>query len=79
VKYWRQCGLRRKINDTTFEEQISYIPEPHCKEGKVLKLKDDDCSWVNGWEVIWCGERKSTEEVSRNSRDYLRTRKASDI
>lgn len=76
--YWKQCRLRRKINNTSFEEQISHIPEPFCEVGKILKLKEDD-NWENGWEVIWCGEIKTEVEVSRNSRDYLRTRKASDI
>lgn len=78
MKYWKQCGLKKKINNTTFEEQVSYIPEPYCKIGKILKLKEDN-KWEDGWKVIWCGERKSDEEVSRNSRDYLRTRKVSDI
>ena len=37
-------------------EQTSYIPEPFCVVGKVLKLRDEDGEWNDGWIVETAGK-----------------------
>jgi hypothetical protein len=44
--FYRQCLLKKGTLVTT-----SWIPEKFAVLGKVLKLKDDDGSWDNGWVV----------------------------
>ena len=69
IKY-KQCILN-KGNIT----QTSWIPEKFAVIGKFLRLEND-----NGWEVKAVSSIALNEEtVNSNSRDYKRTRKASDI
>lgn len=32
--------------------QTAWIPQKHARRGKVLRLKNAQGEWVNGWEVI---------------------------
>jgi hypothetical protein len=54
--------LKKDNKDGTTSHQVSYIPEPFCVQGKVLKLKDNDGNWDNGWIVESASENR-TEEV----------------
>jgi hypothetical protein len=72
--FYRQCHLKRHDG----WEQTSYIPEPFCVVGKVLKLREND-EWTDGWKVISAGERRSEEWVEIQSRLYLKTREVTDI
>lgn len=76
--HYRQCILRKKSGET-FLEQTSYIPEPYCKKGMILKLKDDEGTWDDGWEVISAGERTPARIVDMYSQSYKRSRRGSDI
>ena len=38
-------------------EQTSWIPEPYCKIGNILKLDNN-----NGWKVITAGMEAKTDE-----------------
>lgn len=72
-----QCLLQKKVPDGTVT-QLSYIPEPFCKEGKVLKLKENDI-WDDGWVVLSVGSKVTYEEANTRSRAYLKHRNNSDI
>jgi len=76
MKY-RQCLLRRKTE--TGHETTSWIPESFCIVNKVLKLKNDDGKWTNGWIVIQAGEPKPEKWVIARERDFKNHRKYSDI
>lgn len=70
-----QCNLKKGNLSTT-----SWIPENHAIKNKIVKLKQDNGSWDNGWEVIEIGTVRLDEEyVSERSRDYTKQRDASDI
>lgn len=60
--YYRQCRMRKDNKDGSYSEQVSYIPEPFCKVGKVLKLRDEEGVWDNGWVVEFASEHKRLEE-----------------
>lgn len=61
---YRQCRLQKKIPNGV-REQVSFIPEPFCREGKILKLRDEDGNWENGWKVIFASENSHTEEETQ--------------
>lgn len=54
VRY-RQCTMRRPISRGSVVT-TSYIPHQYAKLGRVLKLKDADDSWVDGWVVEEVGD-----------------------
>lgn len=47
---YRQCIL---VNGKLM--QTSFIPEPYCKAGNVLKLRGVGDEWVDGWIVQIAG------------------------
>ena len=68
-----QCILN-KGNRT----QVAWIPERKARLGNVVELIGDD--WrENGWIVSGVGIRLPEDIVRDRSRDYLNTRRASDI
>jgi hypothetical protein len=76
--FYRQCRLQKK-SGTAVCEQVSYIPEPYCVVGKTLKLRNEEGDWDDGWVVVSVGDRQPAAQVEANGRDYLKTRKGSDI
>lgn len=60
--YYRQCALERKISEKAFSRQVAWIPEQYCKEGKILKIKDQNDEWVDGWEVKTVGQDLVSEK-----------------
>lgn len=76
------CNLRRKV-EGGYLIDTAWIPVKFAVKGKFLEIKRPDGTWMNGWEVMdglhpndkprefsWLNER---------SRDFKKTRKASDI
>lgn len=73
VKY-RQCTMRRSM-DACSVATTSYIPQQYAKLGKVLKLKDSQDMWVDGWvvekvgaSIIDSGELPNYRKAIRNHR-----------
>lgn len=61
--YYRQCKMRKKHSETSYSEQVSYIPEEFAVMNKVLKLKENG-EWDDGWVVIGVSsDRHADEEV----------------
>ena len=54
VKY-AQCAMRRIVAGASVVT-TSYIPTQFAKVGRVLKLKDSDDRWVDGWVVETVGD-----------------------
>jgi len=75
-----QTRLERVFSDKR-EEMISWIPAKIAVKGNVVRLKDNENGeWTEGWTVL--SEPKSPMPYSillKNSQDYKKTRKASDI
>lgn len=67
---YKQCKMRNNNCERT-----SWIPEKFAIVGKYLKLDEDD-----GWKVIEVYTfAREVEEVVARSRDYKKTRTASDV
>ena len=54
VRY-AQCSMRRIVAGASVVT-TSYIPIQFAKIGRVLRLKDSDDRWVNGWVVESFGD-----------------------
>jgi len=67
---YQQCKLNK--NGVT---QTAWIPEKFAVKGKFLEIKDD-----NGWQVEEIYDFKVSEkEILKRSRDFKKTRNASDV
>lgn len=74
TKFYRQCVLQRG-NST----QVSHIPEEYAIVGHILKLRDDNDVWEDGWLVKSAGDKQPAAMVEANEMLWKRTRKTSDI
>ena len=74
TSYHRQCKLKRGT-----ENQVSWIPDAIAVVGQVVKLKEEDGTWDEGWEVIEIYDRSETQYVLKHSRDWKTQRRGSDI
>lgn len=71
---YTQCVLERANRTTT-----SWLPQRFSRIGKILKLKREDGTWEDGWQVKSTGTTMEFEYVLNHERDYKNQRKASDI
>jgi len=76
--YYCQCLLERGHFSGTMST-VSYLPEEFAIQGNVVKLKNDDDIWTDGWIVQKVGDKIDASYVEERERDYKRTRKTSDI
>ncbi len=51
---YRQCVLQRQLTSET--ATTSFIPEKFANVGEVLKLKDSNGNWTDGWVVKSAGQ-----------------------
>jgi len=72
-KFYVQCLLTKGST-----RQTAWIPEEFSTVGRVVKLKDQG-EWGEGWQVLTAGIRLPEAYLRERSRDYVQTRKASDI
>jgi hypothetical protein len=58
-------------------QQTSWIPEQYAKVGKVLKLRDDNNVWTDGWVVQLASQTRLAEDmITDYHRDIKGHRKA---
>lgn len=55
--FYRQCRLVKQTETGRFV-QVSWIPEPYAATGRVLKLRDCNGVWEEGWLVQSAGENR---------------------
>lgn len=62
--FYKQCALQRKNT-----HHMAWIPESFAVEGKFIKIKKDDGTWEDGWEVMSDGGevRRSAKEANQQS------------
>lgn len=73
--YYRQCKLAK--GDT---KRIAWIPSKFAKFGTVIKIKDDNGEWNDGWTVEHVSMKETDEEfLVKHERDYKHQREVSDI
>lgn len=50
---------------------IAWIPSDFAVEGKIIKLKENDGSWNDGWTVSKTYGTKTEKDIKDHERDYL--------
>ena len=79
-----QCRLvkwddEKDIHKEGYTVYNCWIPEKHAVPLKVLRIKQDDGTWEDGWTVMQVYTTLPTAVVEERGQDYKNTRKASDI
>ena len=76
---YRQCRLQKKIEGGV-RETMSYIPSKFAVVGRVLKLRNPEKEWDDGWRVVSASSTEHSEkETSEGTQLHKRQRRASDI
>jgi hypothetical protein len=75
---YTQCHLT-KPNETGLIHYHAYLPSDISVEGRVVKFKEDDGTWQEGWTVLKTYTEQEWKVVQERSQDYKKTRRASDI
>jgi hypothetical protein len=76
---YKQCGLSKQLEDGV-ATQVAWIPVKFAEVGKYLKLDNEPADFQDGWRVEDVTEPAVEEHILvKNSQDYKKTRKASDI
>ena len=75
-----QCELTRKHEDRNVFITI-WIPERYAIKDKILKLKNEDKEWVDGWKVlhVYNGIKKTEKEANIDAEAWKHQREVSDI
>jgi hypothetical protein len=77
--HYRQCRLTRS-RGRAVEQYTTWLPEPFAVAGAVVRLRDDDGDWGEGWDVAAVGPFTLSEDAMRKSeRAYRKQRRASDL
>ena len=71
-QYYKQCTLTKRLGPTTTRTQIAWIPEKFVIKGKVLKIKDHNDEWENGWVVMSDGGARKEEKQLPDYRSMIR-------
>jgi len=77
-KYYYQCRMKKKISNDSYKIYVAWIPEKYAKEGKWIKIKQEDGTWEDHWQVVIVGGKKEAKYVEDKERDYLKQRRVSD-
>lgn len=74
-----QCTLNKQYAANVNWLMVSWLPEKFAVKGTTLKLRMTDGQWLDGWVVTRVGAMMLKSDVDLLSRDYKRTRRASDV
>jgi hypothetical protein len=78
---FRQCRLRRRISDESYEETATWLPEAvvlqAVSEGKCVRFRDrDEEPWSEGWKVLHVGASREGHLARHLSQEYRHHRRA---
>ncbi len=70
--FYRQCRMKKEYKNGSSSEQVSYIPESYCQVGRVLKLRDAEGVWDNGWVVTSVSEHRHEDNELPDTHKAIR-------
>jgi len=76
---YTQCLLVKENKDGEVFKTVCWIPSEFAQRYRVLKLKEDNGEWNDGWMVEHSYTTHNEEFVRFHERDFTRQREASDI
>ncbi len=59
---YRQCRLVKKIRDGE-QIQTSYIPAEFAREGRIVKVREADGGWDDGWVIRVVGGSLTKDQL----------------
>ena len=65
---YRQCGLRQDLGNDRSYFQRSYIPEKFARLNQVVRLRNADDQWDDGWQVVSIGNSVAACELPDSHR-----------
>jgi hypothetical protein len=68
---YRQCRLVKKIRDGE-AIQTSYLPAEFAREGRVVKLREADGGWDDGWVIRVVGGSLTEDQLAALERAHRR-------
>ena len=76
---YRQCHLTRS-RGRAVEHYTTWLPEPFATPGAVVRLRESDGDWGDGWDVASVGPFTLSEDSMRKAeRSHTKQRKGSDL
>ena len=69
--FYRQCRLVKRIDGGELA-QVSWLPEPYASAGRVVKLRDADGAWDDGWVVVGAGDRRLRPDQVPDCHDLVK-------
>jgi hypothetical protein len=76
--HYRQCLLQKRLANSRVE-MTTFLPREFAVVGSVVKLRQDDDSWEDGWHVMHAGQLLPAAAVESDEMLYRRARKNSDM
>lgn len=71
---YRQCGLIRDLGNERTAGLVSYLPVRFAKMNRIVKLKQDDGQWEDGWKVVSVGAGVDADQTPDSHRAIKRHR-----
>jgi hypothetical protein len=68
---YRQCRLVKKVRGGE-AIQTSYLPAEFAREGRVVKLREDDGWWDDGWVIRVVGGSLTEDQLAALERAHRR-------
>jgi hypothetical protein len=78
-EFYCQCEMKKKIDDHSCKIDVAWIPAKFAKINNWIRIKQDNGTWEDGWQVTYVGGKQKAEIVEGRERDYLNQRKVSDV
>jgi len=60
---YRQCRLVKKVRGGE-AVQTSYLPAEFAKEGRIVKVREDDGGWDDGWVIRSLGGSLTEDQLA---------------
>lgn len=70
-----QCKLQKSGGDT----QFSWLPDKYAHRNAVVKLKNDDGTWDDGWIILETYSEMPSTFIRERGQDYKKMRQMTDI
>ncbi|MFK7767286.1 MAG: hypothetical protein AB8B55_08700 [Mariniblastus sp.] len=72
---YRQCGLRRELGNDRSAQMVSYLPIQFAKPHQIVRLKNANDQWEDGWKVVSVGQSVDTEGLPNSHQQIKSHRK----
>ena len=65
---YRQCGLLRDLGNDRSANIVTYLPARFAEMQKVVRLRQADGQWEDGWKVVKVGSNVDAKDLPDSHR-----------